>query len=290
MLKANKVGISLLLPLIVFLIVIGIVPVVFSLYISFHSWAIIRQKPLIFVGLGNFKDLIIYNREFCNSFIRSIIFTGSVVAIESFLGFMIAVGLYKWGKTEKVFTALFIMPLMFAPIVIALQWRLLFNTRYGIINWILRSLNIVQVSVNWLGSSPESFFSIIIVDIWHWTPLMYLISLAGLQSLPQDLVDAARVDGASFRYQLICIVIPLLKKILLIGILIRSITAFMLFDEILGLTFGGPGNTTEMLSWFVYKQGFRYFNIGYAASASWLVLIIISVISIGLIKAVTKFK
>lgn len=282
--KSSRFGVWLILPTIVFLVIMVVFPLVFSIYASLHSWSM-ASKEQVFVGVQNFKHLIINNERFQFSMLITFAFVGCAVGIELILGFFIALGIYKLGRgVEGTFTALFIIPAILPPIIIALFWRLLLDTQYGIVNWVLQSIHLIQRPVNWLNSSPESFLSIVGVDIWHWTPLMYVISLAGLHSLPLEIVDAAKVDGAAFRHQLFYIILPLLSQIILVGVLLRTITAWILFDEILVLTHGGPGASTEVVSWFVYKEAFRFWKIGYGAAASWIVLIIILVTATVLLK------
>jgi multiple sugar transport system permease protein len=283
--KSTKVkfGIWLILPTVVYLIIMVIFPLIYSLYASTHAWTI--GKEFSFIGIQNFKDLIINDARFQSSVLLTTVFVGCAIGIELVLGFLIALGMYKLGRSvEGIFTTLFIIPAVLPPVVIALLWRLLLDTQYGIVNWLLQSMHLIQESVNWLNSAPQSFLSILGVDIWHWTPFMYIISLAGLHSFPLELADAAAVDGAAFHHQLFYIILPLISPIILVGVLLRTIISWILFEEILVLTHGGPGASTEVVSWFVYKEAFRFWKIGYGAAASWVVLMIIVVVATILLK------
>jgi len=267
-----------LVPSVALLAVIVIFPMVYSFGLSFFSWPVARpDRGIHFVGLQNYLKLILGDTDFHHSLRLTLIFTGSVTAIEFFLGFGLAYLFYRQGGAEKVFTSMFMIPPMLAPVIIALQWRLLFDLQYGLINWLLGSIGVINQPIGWLTKKPYALYSIIIVDVWHWTPLVYLILLAGFQSLPRDPFEAAIIDGASGWQLLSYLYVPLLKPVIMIALLIRSVTAFIFFEEILILTGGGPGNSTEVLAWFLYKIGFRFWDMGYAAAGTWLFLAMVIV-------------
>jgi len=167
--------------------------------------------------------------------------------------------------------------MMLPPIVVAIIFKIIYIPEFGVINWFLGLFGIRGIL--WEASVHTALPSLILVDIWEWTPFMFLILLAGLQSLPLDPYEAAVVDGASgfqiFRY----ITFPLLKPIIVIALLLRIMDTLRIFDQIFIMTGGGPANATETLSLYIYRHGFRFYNIGYATAMSFLLLIFTVIIS-----------
>jgi multiple sugar transport system permease protein len=164
--------------------------------------------------------------------------------------------------------------MMITPVVIGLIWKYMFNPENGIINYLLHFLKIEGPI--WLGEPKPAPLAVIIVDIWQWTPFVFLLLISGLGSLPQEVYEAARVDGANQMQVLRFITIPLLMPFMLVALLIRFIDSFKIFDTIFVMTRGGPANATETLSIYTYKVGLNFFNMGYAATLSYVILIIIT--------------
>lgn len=206
------------------------------------------------------------------------------VGMEFGAGLGLALLLIRQIAGRKLFSVLFLIPMMVVPVVVGMVWRLLYHTSYGLVNFFLRLCRI-SPGVDWLGDASAALFAIIIADIWQWTPLMFLILLGGLLSLPKEPYEAAQLDGASatqiFRY----VTVPLLKSIMAIALLLRTIDAFKMFDKIWMLTQGGPGLATENTPLYIYYKAFRYFDMGYAAALSYILLLIVSVIATFLLKS-----
>ena len=267
----------ILVPTIVFILLLTMFPMVYSLYNSMVDVNLLKPYLLpTFVGLGNYISLM-QDTRFWNSVWNTLYLTLSTVAIEFILGLGVALLLNREISGNRLTRTLILIPFMTTPVVVGLIWRFLYNYDLGIINYFLRILHLPQVL--WLSDQSIALKSVIIVDVWQWTPLVALILLAGLQSLPLEPYEAAQVDGCStwqnFRY----ITIPLLSPAILMVFLIRTMDAIKLYDLIYVLTEGGPGTSTETISYYLYVIGFKLFYTGRAAAGSYILLVILIIIS-----------
>jgi len=265
----------LIIPTVFLLIALTVYPLIYAVIASFHVINI-RTGENVFVGFKNFIE-IFKDQYFWNAFKNTIIFTGVGVTIEFTLGLILALFLSSKIIGRNIFRSLLLSPMMLPPIVVAVIFKIIYIPEFGIINWLLGLFGIRGIL--WEASVHTALPSLILVDIWEWTPFMFLILLAGLQSLPLDPYEAAVVDGASgsqiFRY----ITFPLLKPVIVIALLLRTMDTLRIFDQIFIMTGGGPANTTETLSLYIYRHGFRFYNIGYATAMSFLLLIFTVIIS-----------
>jgi multiple sugar transport system permease protein len=163
-----------------------------------------------------------------------------------------------------------ILPILVPPVAIGSMWKLMYNYDFGVFNQALMGLGMEPV--NWLGSTSIALLSVILVDIWHWTPFVFLILFAAVEALPVDVIEAARVDGATGWQALRHIILPLLRPALMVAVTFRSILAFKAFDEVYLLTSGGPGTSTELISLHLYKVFFEQNQLGYGAMLSLAVI------------------
>jgi len=276
-----------IMPAFVFIIVFSIFPLFYSLSLSFYSYRI--PGSLQFVGLKNYFSSL-GDRDFWLSLRRTFIFIGGVVSIELAIGFILALLMNKQFKGNKIIVALLVSPMMIAPIAIGLIWRMLYNPEYGVINYLLTTLGIISEPLLWLADPVLAFISIMTVDIWQWSPMVFLILLSALRSLPNEPFEAAKIDGASKWQIFVYLTIPLMREAILITVLIRVIDGFKFFDPIFALTRGGPGSSTELLTWSIYLKGLKFLNIGEGCAMSYLLLIIITITSVGVIKLLTLHK
>jgi multiple sugar transport system permease protein len=207
-----------------------------------------------------------HDQQFDASLLKSFIFTGIVVFWELVLGIGLAVFANRQFKGKRWFTTLFALPAMMAPVAVGLTWRFILIPTYGIGMYYLNLLGFFTSKTVFSGKF-SAFIAIAIIDIWQWTPFVFLLMLAGLTSLPKEPFEAASIDGASPRQIFFKITLPLLKPIIIIAILFRSIDAFKIFDKIFMLTLGGPGNATELISVYTYRLNFLFWHLGYGAAA-----------------------
>ena len=252
---------------------------------KFFKWPKLPFRPLIFAGLYNFIQLF-HDPAFINSLRVSFQFVGVAVFFELIGGFVLALALANIKRFRGILCSYFLVPSMLPMVAVGVIWLLLFSMYYGPINYVL-SILFDMKPVPWTASAKWSLWSIIIADVWQWTPFMMIIMLAGLVSIPQDPLEAAIVDGASSLQKLFYVTLPLIRPVILVALIIRTVDAFKVFGLPLVMTGGGPGNTTEVLSLYVYRVGFKFWNLSYAAAISLFFLVIIIAIITAYIRVIT---
>ncbi len=268
------------LPAIVLLLAITIFPLLMDLWLMFQSWELTTSFPAHFVGLDNFVTILTQDGRFWNAMENTGFLVVVGVGLQVLLGVGLALLLNQIGRTRTFLVSLFLIPVMIAPVVAGFQFRMIYNDQNGPLNYLLQLATGGLVrGYAWIADPAVALISIMITDIWQWTPFMILITLAGLQAIPVELREAAEVDGASGWQAFWRITLPLLLPVIIIGILIRLMDAFKLFDIIYQLTGGGPGSVTETIAYYTYLQGFKFFSLGYTAAMSVIQLIVIIVVS-----------
>lgn len=269
-----------LAPAAIVLIFALLYPIGYLTVASFFDWRM--GSPFAdstFAGLGNYI-WILNDSNFHESFMVTMTFAFTVVVLEMFIGVGLAFMLERPIRGMSVFRTIFILPMMIAPIVVGLIWRYMYNPQFGIINKTLKEWGFK--SIPWLSSPDWALPSVIIADIWQWTPFIFILSLAALQSLPQSSIEASRIDGASTWQQIIYIKLPLMMPVLVVAALLRMIDAFKVLEVIFIMTNGGPGLSTEILSLQIYKTAFVSWELGRAAALSNILLLIVMVITIAM--------
>lgn len=228
-----------------------------------------------FVGLDHFRR-IASDALLWKALANTAVITAIAVSLELVLGLGAALAVHgstgspraSLGKT--MFRNILIMPMVLPPIAVAIVWRLMYDTNYGVINGFLSYFGLGPVP--WLSDPALAVVSLILTDAWQWTPFMFLVLLAGLTALPEEPYEAAMIDGASAWQQFRDLTLPLLRPVILVAVLIRMMDCLRLFDTVYVLTRGGPGNATETISYFIYRTAYENFDLGYAAAVSFLTL------------------
>ncbi len=273
--RSLKIGAIFLLPAVLVLFLTTIYPLLYSLYLSFRQYNLAKPFiPRIFVGFRNYAELL-QSPGFFHSLVVTFKLMAVAISVEFVLGFALALLLTQKLPGMPFVRTLFMIPMMISPIVAALIWLFLYFPGMGYLNYFLEFLHVGNVP--WITGENVALYSIALVDIWQWTPFVMLGVAAGLQSLPQEPLEAAVVDGNSRLQVLIYLTIPQLKPILASLFLLRAIDCFKIYDVIFVLTKGGPGDKTESLSFYIYREGFTLWNMGVGAAASFISLIIITV-------------
>lgn len=272
-------------PSFILLFLLTVVPLLFSVGISLFDYSLLKQDAIKFIGLDNFIRAC-QDKNFWHSIWISLIQVTATVAGQMVCGMLIALLLSREFRGIKLLRSLYLIPMMITPVVSGIMWRMLFNTDLGMINYFLSVLHIPPV--NWLGDSKTALITVIITDIWMSTPFVSTILLAGIQSIDRTYYEAARMDGAGSLRQFFSITLPLVRPMMLLALLFRIMDAIRRFDSIMAMTAGGPGNATETLNLFAYNQGFNYWYIGYSSALSFVMLVIIFVISIFLLHKIQK--
>jgi multiple sugar transport system permease protein len=271
------VSLLMLAPAVVVLLALVIGPILFVIGTSLHRYNLFQVAKPRFVGLENFQYL--FNSEtFHTSLLRSAVFTATALGVEFVLGFVMAAwvfGLRHLPGMSLVRTAL-TAPILVAPVVAAIMWRYMYQPDFGIINYLLSLLGLPRVE--WLASPVIAIFAIAAVDIWQWTPFVFLIILSGIYGIPANIYEAAELDGTTRWRTTVFITIPLLKRLLIIVLLLRFIDLMRAFEIIIATTQGGPGDASYTLPVLIWETAFVNFEIGDAAAASIVLLLLVTVL------------
>lgn len=252
------------------------VPTIYSLYLSFHQWKLTTfQKGVPFVGLENYAKAV-GDPAFWHSMQVTVTFTLVALVIEVILGLGLAVLLDQEFRGRRSVRILILLPMFVTNVVVGLIWRILLSYDFGVVNWLFSLVGIGKVA--WLGHPGLALWSLVVVDVWNTTAFVALILLAGLQAIPDEPRQAARVDGASAWQTFQLVTFPLLRPVLFVAVVWRTIDLFRIFDVVFSLTGGGPYDATETISLFAYRQGFASFNLGFASAVSYLLILALVII------------
>lgn len=251
-------------------------PISTILYDSFFRYDFISGARE-FIGLQNYIRII--NEElFRRSFVNTLVFTLSASFLEVFLGVLLAFLLYGKFRGKRAASLIIIFPMIISTMVICAVWQTFFHFEIGLFNYLLGKLGMEPVG--WLTDRSVALLSIILVDIWQWTPFAYLIIQAGMSSISEELFEAARIDGARGDQIAFRITLPILSGQILLVLMLRTLDTFRLFDKVYALTGGGPANATQTLSFFIYREGFSFFNFGRASAASVVTLFFVAFLAL----------
>ena len=272
----------LIAPTLAVLLALSIYPLIYSIKISFQSQT---GAPT----LQNFTRLVT-DQFFVSALAHTFIYAAIALTVEFLIGLALAVLLNGQMRGRGAFRSLLLVPMMLPAVVVGVVWRLMLNSNFGAVNGTLKELGMNTEALTWTASPKLAMASVIIADVWQWTPFMFLILLAGLQAIPHEPYEAALVDGSSAWQTFRHVTLPLLKPAILIALLLRSMDLLRVFDHIFIITEGGPGFATETLSLYIYRTAFRFSNFGYAAAMSFVLLIITNLISIGYIRLLQTRK
>jgi len=247
-------------------------PLAYSFWLSFRNFDLSVGPDSEFVGGANYVEALIRDSRFINSIWNTAIIIGPSLVLELLVGLGLALLLSRIGRGRPIITALLAIPAMVSPVMAAMAWRMMFGVKYGAINNLGRQLGVIDVYFDWFSSPFISIVAIVLVEVWHNTAFMMLVLLAGLQSIPQELYDAGKADGAEGWRSFWYITLPLLKFTMVVGLMIRLIDLTKLFGLIFVLTFGGPGGATETVAFSTYLAGFNDFRMSYAAALSYIIV------------------
>jgi multiple sugar transport system permease protein len=273
----NRTPFFLVLPALITLVVIVIYPMIYSLFYSFHQY-----NPIVggaqFIGFGNYKWLWTSPRWY-NSLKNLAYYLGVGVLVQMVVAIAIALILYEFVKNKKLQIALLvigIMPMMLPPSVVGIIWKFIFSPFGGVVNAVLE-IGFGVEPINWLGDRL-AMTSVLIADIWEWTSLPLMIIYSGRVSLPESVYEAARVDGAKPSLILRRVTLPMLKELIAIAFILRFMDAYKFIDKVSIMTAGGPGEASEVPSYFGYIVGVKQFNIGQATAMVWIIALMATVI------------
>lgn len=266
--------------------IIVVFPIGYNLVLSLHKYDLARAGALDFVGLQNYFNLLFKDARFWNSVRVTVLFTFGALGGQVVLGTMLALFFSREFKGKPLVKAIFLFPIAATPVAVSLIWAMMFNFDLGVINHMIRMFG--GEPQLWLASRSQVIPALIITDIWQWTPLIMLIVIASLESLPRQVFESARVDGASAFQTLIRITLPLIRPAIIVAAMIRSIDAIKTFDLIYVMTQGGPGISSENLNIYTFNVGFNYFRMGRASTLA--VVLFTFVLVFNIILAIIRNK
>jgi multiple sugar transport system permease protein len=274
-----------LAPALTILVLLTLVPIAELVVMSVHEivWRG-GESQWRFIGLANYAALG-GDQLFGAGIVNTVLFAVVGVSAQMVLGFFLAVFTSRAVRGQIVYRTIFLLPILMPGIVIGAIWKLMYNSDFGVINQAIGLLGIAPH--DWLGEPSLALASVIVVDIWHWTPFCFLLLLAGLESLPQDVYEAVRVDGATPWQELVYITLPMMLSTIVVTLVFRLIVAFKVFDEVYLLTGGGPGTATEVISFSIYRRFFTEDRAGYGSA---LAIVTLFTMALAIILAVAALQ
>jgi len=273
----KKLLLLLMLPAALVFLGLGVYPTVEAILISLSKYELTNPAAgRLFVGLANYKSMLADPRLWA-AIVRAMWFMVVSVGVSLALGLLLALLLYRVRWCQGFFRIVFIVPMVTAPAVVSLNFKFMYNYDFGIINRILEVLHLPRF--DFLGNPAVTMWSAIFVDIWQWTPLVVLVLLAGLESLPKEPFEAALIDGANPRQIFLHITLPMLKKFVLVAAVIRMMDALKVYETIQLMTAGGPGTASETLNLYIARVGFTWFDMGYCSALGIFTLYLITLLA-----------
>lgn len=279
MLAKEKMGYIFLIPSLILILILVIYPVFETIRLSFFHYRI--QTLMLgekFIGIQNFTKLF-SDEQFFNSLKFTLIFTITAVSLETIIGMLFALIMNQKIPGQGLIRTAVLIPWAIPTIISGLMWKFMYSEQYGVINYILNLLKIIEGGLPWLSDAGLAVLATIIADVWKTTPYMSLLILSGLQTIPPQMYEAASIDGASKPQLFWYITIPLIKPVLSVAILFRTLATFRIYALIAVLTSGGPANATQSLSLYTIKTYFNFGNLGYGAALATVTFVISLLIS-----------
>jgi multiple sugar transport system permease protein len=275
------------LPALIFIFILMVFPVCYTLFISFMDWTLTSGRPMRFAGLKSYSA-VLANSRFHAAVFRTFAFTLGAVTAEAVLGMIIALILNREFKGKAPLKFILLLPLVVTPVAIGIVFNLFYDPTIGFLNYVLSSLGLPQSG--WVTDTKTVLFSLILVDVWQWTPMISLIVLAGLSGLPSEPNESAMVDGANSIQIFFRVTLPMVMPTVLTAVVLRMVEAFKTYDIIYAMTRGGPGYSSETLNILAYKFSFEYFNLGQSSGVLIFLFLIVLFFSLGVMQLRKKFE
>ena len=265
---------GLVAPAVVVVVATTIWPVGYSLLLSLRSWKLSRSNvPGPFIGLENYSWAVLEEPAFANSAWVTAVFTFWTVLLTIVIALGIAVLLAPGGRLRLTVRTLLILPFAMSPALIGVSWRFMFNPDFGLFKAFLAAIFPPLADIQWLAHPQLAMAVVIMADVWGWTPFITLVFIGGLASVPRETIEAANLDGASGTQTFWHVILPQLRPIIAVAAILKAVFSLKTFDTVFMLTNGGPGTATQTLAHYVYFNGFRYYDMGYASAVAWLMVI-----------------
>ncbi len=271
----------LLAPAVIYMTVVGFYPLVYSLYISFTDYNPVQGRHGTWIGLDNYVTAF-SDGQLWHSLLLTGLFTLLSVSLSLVLAILLALLFNKQLPGFLILRTIVLIPMLVTPIAVGIIWRTMMNPEQGLLNFLLGLAGIAPQP--WVGSSSSAFASVLLVDVWEWTPFLFIIILAGLRGLPTSPFEAAAIDGAGAFRVFFSITLPMLRPVIIIAALLRIIDAARTYDTVFLLTRGGPDFATDLGSIYLQRINFQFFNLGYGSALSWIVLVAILIVVLVFVK------
>jgi len=280
----------LLIPAFVIVLATTIYPLAYSFFTSFRAWDLTQsRRPEGFVGFENYVYAA-SEEQFLNSLWVTFVFVVTSVILTVVLAMALALLLRRKGPMHTFTRIVLILPFAMSPALIGVSYRFMFNPEFGVLAKGLGAVFPALEGVPWLADPQLAMGILVLTDVWHWTPYMTFMCLGGLASIPRETEEAARIDGASNLRIVFGIIMPQMKGVIAVMAVLKTIFALKMFDQVVTLTGGGPGTSTETLAYFIFNVGFRWFDMGYASALAWILTAMMMVISIWYVRMLLSEK
>ena len=277
--RTKSMRLALLAPALLVILVTTFYPLVIALITSFRRWVLTQSMtPGKFIGFDNYAR-IFSDAGFQNSIIVTIAFVIISVTLSIVIGLAMALLLQGPGKINTFIKSILIFPFAMAPALKGYSWRFMLNPEYGIYDHIIDLLFPPAANVIWLGQPFWALFMIAMSEVWGWAPIIALMFIGALGSIPTDIFEAARVDGATNLQIFWHITLPLLRPVILIVTLLKTIFSLKMFDQVVTMTGGGPGRATQTLNYYVYHTAFRTLDMGYASALAYVLVFALAILA-----------
>lgn len=264
---------GMLMPLLaLFAVAVGF-PLCYAAYLSLTNYRLTDRKQPGFVGVANFTNALT-NSAFWEAFATTAVYVVIAVTAELVIGFALALALHQQRWAKDLSRAIVLAPMFITPIAVGLIFRFLLNDQIGAVPALLHA---VGADYDFFGAG-RALFTLAFIDVWQWTPFMVLLILAGLESMPKQPMEAARVDGAGPVYRLRRVLIPMLAPVLTVAVLLRGLDALRVFEYVYATTRGGPGTETQTLQYYMYLEGIQFFRLAQASAMAFIVLVVVLVV------------
>ncbi|HRK17439.1 MAG TPA: sugar ABC transporter permease [Hyphomicrobiaceae bacterium] len=271
---------SLLLPAFVIVMATTFYPLAYSFVTSLREWKLARHRtPQGFVGLQNYAQAF-SDETFLEALATTAIFVVASVVLTVVLSVLLALLLRRTGRLHTFTRIIIILPFAMSPALIGVSYRFMFNPEFGVLAKGIGALVPALDGVAWLATPTLAMTVLVLTDVWHWTPYMTFLCLGGLASIPRSTEEAAQIDGASSLRVFFDILLPQMRNVVLVVAVLKTIFALKMFDQVVTLTGGGPGRSTETLAYFVFNIGFKWYDMGYASALAYILTGIMMIVSI----------
>ncbi len=267
---------KMIMPAMLFLLAVGVFPIMYLMHCSMTDAYLLKQGQEKWIGFNNYIR-ILQDTYFLQALKNTVVFTCICVPMETILGVLLAMFVNSFKKGNRIIRTLILLPMMIPQITVSLMWQIMLSNNGGIINNAMGAIGLSPV--NWLMDIHTAFFSIIVIDVWQYTPQTFLLAYAALQAVSQDQYEAAMIDGAGVLQKIRYITLPNIKEGILLVMMLRTIDTFRLFDKVNILTGGGPAGSTTTITQYIYNYGTKSLQTGYASAASMIMTVIVLCIS-----------